>query len=56
MSYIMGGRAQFRVQSSGQWLISVNHKENVTEDGPLRELYGKAEHVFNSASLTFIVK
>jgi uncharacterized GH25 family protein len=56
MSYIIGGRAQFRVQSGGQWLISANHKEEVTEDGPLKALYGKAEQVFNSASLTFVVK
>ncbi len=56
MSYIMGGKAQFRVQSSGQWMISVNHKDDVTEDGPLKELFGKAEQVYHSASLTFMVK
>lgn len=56
MSYLMGGHAQFRVQSSGQWMISTNHKDDVTEDGPLKDLYGKAEQVYHSASLTFTVK
>ncbi len=55
-SYIMEGRAQFRVQSSGQWMISVNHKEDVTKDGPLKDLHGKAEQVYHGASLTFTVK
>ncbi len=56
MSYIMEGKAQFRVQSSGQWMIGVNHKDDVTADGPLKDLYGKAEQVYHSASLTFTVK
>jgi hypothetical protein len=56
MSYIMNGHAQFRVQSSGLWMIGVNHRDNVTEDGPLKGLYGKADQVFNSARLTFTVK
>ena len=56
MSYIMGGHAQFRVQSSGQWMLGVNHKDDVTADGPLKDLYGKAEQVYHSASLTFAVK
>jgi len=56
MSYIMEGKAQFRVQSAGQWMISVNHKDDVTPDGPLADLQGKAEHVYTGASLTFNVK
>ncbi|WP_419657228.1 Nickel transport complex protein, NikM subunit [Desulfosarcina variabilis str. Montpellier] len=56
MSYIMDGKAQFRVQSSGQWMIGASHKDDVTEDGPLKDLYGKAEQVYHSASLTFTVK
>jgi uncharacterized GH25 family protein len=55
-SYIMEGKAQFRVQSSGQWMISVSHKDDVTEDGPLKDLFGKAEQVYHGASLTFTVK
>ena len=56
LSYIMEGKAQFRVQSAGQWMIGVNHKDDVTEDGPLKELYGKADQVYHGASLTFNVK
>jgi uncharacterized GH25 family protein len=56
MSYIIEGRARIRVQSSGQWMIGVSHKEDVTQDGPLKNLYGKAEQVYHGASLTFMVK
>lgn len=55
-SYIMEGKAQFRVQSAGQWMISVNHKDDVTPDGPLKDLYGKADQVYHAASLTFTLK
>lgn len=55
-SYIKKGKAQFRVQSAGQWGIFVNHKDDVTKDGPLKDLYGKANQVFHGASLTFTVK
>ncbi len=55
-SYLMEGKAQFRVQSAGEWMINVNHKEDVTADGPLKELVGKAEQVYHAASLTFTVK
>lgn len=55
-SYIIDGNAQFRVQSSGQWMISVSHKDDVTPDGPLKDLTGKADQVYQGASLTFTVK
>ncbi len=55
-SYVMKGKAQFRVKNAGQWMVSVNHKEDVTKDGPLKNLYGKAEQVYHAASLTFTVK
>ncbi|SDE51028.1 DUF4198 domain-containing protein [Rhodospira trueperi] len=54
-SYIKDGRAQFRVQSAGQWVIMVNHKEDVTPDGPLADLAGKADQVYHGATLTFTV-
>lgn len=54
-SYIIEGRAQFRIQSAGQWIISVNHKEDVTQEGPLKDLYGKTDQVYHGASLTFNV-
>ncbi len=56
MSYIIKGKAQFRVQNSGQWVINVNHKDDVTQDGALKGLYGKTEQVYHGASLTFTVK
>jgi len=55
-SYIVDGKAQFRVQSAGQWMISVNHKDDVTPQGPLKDLVGKADQVYHAASLTFTVK
>lgn len=54
--HITEGKARFRVQSAGQWMISVNHKDDVTADGPLKNLYGKADHVYHGATLTFNVK
>ncbi len=56
MSYIIEGKAQFRVQSAGQWAITTDHKDDVTPDGPLKDLHGKAEQVYHGASLTFTVK
>lgn len=55
-SYIIKGKAQFRVQSSGQWMIGISHKEVVTKNGSLKDLYGKTDQVFHGASLTFNVK
>lgn len=50
------GRAQFRVQSPGQWMINVGHNDDVTADGPLKELFGKAQQLYHAASLTFMVQ
>ncbi|MEF2230779.1 MAG: DUF4198 domain-containing protein [Pseudodesulfovibrio sp.] len=55
-SFIMDGKAQFRAQCAGQWMVSVNHKDDVTKDGPMKDLFGKADQVYHAASLTFIVK
>lgn len=55
-SYIIDGKAQFRIQSAGQWIINVTHKDDVTEDGSLSELYGKSDQVYHGASLTIHVK
>ena len=37
-------------------MISVNHKDDVTKDGDLKDLFGKAEQVYHAATLTFNVK
>ena len=55
-SKVRKGKAQFRVQSAGQWMISVSHKEDVTQDGPLRDLHGKANVASQAATLTFNVQ
>jgi len=55
-SYIKEGRAQFRVQTAGQWRITVSHKDDVTPEGPLADLVGKANQVYHGASLTFTVQ
>lgn len=56
MSYIGYGKAQIRVPSSGQWLISCIYKSNVTKDNELKQLYGKVNTAFNANTLTFNVK
>ncbi len=55
-SYLIQGKAQFVVQSSGQWIVNCYHKEDVTKDGNLKELYGKVNQAYHGASLTFNVK
>jgi len=55
-SKIKKGKAQFIVQSAGQWRVSCGYQEKVTKDGALKELYGKANSSFNSSTLTFNVK
>lgn len=55
-SKLKKGRAQFRVQSPGQWVVNVGHKDDVTADGPLKELFGKATKLYHAASLTFTVQ
>jgi len=55
-SYITKGKASFRVQSSGQWIINVAHKEPVTKDNFLKDEYGKTTSVYHGSTLTFTVK
>jgi len=55
-SKIKNGKAQFIVQSAGQWKVECGHKEQVTKDGALKELYGKTNSLANVATLTFNVK
>ena len=55
-SMVLGGKAQFRVQNAGQWRVNIKWRVNVTQDGPLKDLYGKVETVNNAATLTFTVR
>jgi uncharacterized GH25 family protein len=54
-SHLINGKAQFRVQSKGQWIISTVKEEGITKDGKLKDLYGKADMVYHTATLTFNV-
>jgi len=55
-SMVLGGKAKFRVQSAGQWRVSIVHSKMVIQDGPLKDLYGKVQSVYNAATLTFTVR
>lgn len=55
-SMVLGGKAQFQVQSAGQWRVNILSSNMVTQDGPLKNLYGKIKTVNNAATLTFTVK
>jgi len=55
-SNIKNGKAQFRVQSSGQWKVECKSKEKVTKGGKHKSLYGKTNTLINASTLTFNVK
>ena len=55
-SKIKKGKAQFIVQSAGQWKVECMHEDEVTKDGALKELYGQAKSLINFTTLTFNVK
>jgi len=55
-SKIKEGKAQFRVQSAGQWKVECKTKGKITKDGKLKNLYGKADILVNASTLTFNVK
>ena len=55
-SSLKKGKAKFRAQSKGQWIISTFKGEIVTKNGKLKDLYGKADKVYHTATLTFNVK
>ncbi|WP_321413719.1 DUF4198 domain-containing protein [uncultured Desulfobacter sp.] len=53
---IKEGNAQFIVQCPGQWLVSCHHEGKVEKEGPLKDLYGKANSSVTGSTLTFNVK
>ena len=55
-SKIKNAKAQFIVQSAGQWKVETKYKSKITKDGKLKDLYGKANFLINAATLTFNVK
>lgn len=56
VSSIRDGKAKFRVQTIGQWLVEVKHKKDVTKDGPLKDLVGQVLQDSHRATITFHVK
>jgi uncharacterized GH25 family protein len=51
MSYLMGGKAQFRIPAAGQWLLSVMITRDVDKDPALADLKGKTHTVIYMATL-----
>ncbi|WP_321413866.1 DUF4198 domain-containing protein [uncultured Desulfobacter sp.] len=54
-SKIWNGDAKLMVQCPGKWLVKCSHKGQVDKEGPLKDLYGKADLSSNEATLTFNV-
>jgi len=55
-SYIQKGKAKIKVHSTGQWIVSSFHTENVKSTSVLKDLYKKANQVVYGSTLTFHVK
>jgi uncharacterized GH25 family protein len=55
-SYLMDGKAQFRMPTAGQWLLNVNVARDVDKDPTLSDLKGKANKIWYSATLNVTVK
>jgi len=55
-SRVKNGKAQFRVQSVGQWNVGCMNTNKITKDGKHKDLYGKAKLLVNYSTLTFNVK
>lgn len=55
-SRLVNGKAQFRMPAAGQWVVNVYVRQEVTPDGPLKELSGKCTTVFHSGTISFTVK
>ena len=55
-SKIKDGKAQFIVQCPGVWMVNCSHEGKVEKEGPLKDLYGKANSSITGSTLTFNVK
>ena len=55
-SKIKHGKAEFIAQSPGQWMVGTKYKGKVRKEGPLKDLFGKADFSIIGSSLTFNVK
>ncbi len=55
-SMIFRGKGQFRMPTAGRWLVNVYTRQDVTPDGPLKDLVKKCDTILLSSSITFTVK
>jgi len=55
-AYIMGGKAQIRVPTTGQWVASVMVEKKVTPDNELKDLVKKCESVYYGATVGFTAR
>lgn len=52
-SYIMNGKAQFRIPENGHWVANVYITQDVKKDGPLAKLAKQCSKVFSGATVSF---
>jgi len=55
-SYIINGKAQFRVPAAGQWVVWVYVKQDVSPEKGPKELVGKCTSIYFASSLSFNAK
>ena len=55
-SYLINGKAQFRMPSAGQWVVNVYVRQEVTPDNELKHLAGKCTTVWYASTISFNVK
>lgn len=55
-SYLINGKAQFRMPAAGQWVVNVYVKQEVAKDGLLKKLVGKCTAVWYAGTISFNVK
>lgn len=55
-SPLLKGKAQFRIQSRGQWFVNIFYEEKVTPEGRLKQLYKQTNDLHNVATLSFVVE
>ena len=55
-SYIMDGKAQIRVPTSGEWVVSVMVRKEVKPDNELKHLVEKCQTIYYGATVSLTVK
>jgi hypothetical protein len=55
-SYIMDGKAQVRVPTAGEWVVSVMVRKDVKPDNELKHLVEKCQTIYYGATVSLTVK